>query len=209
MILKRGFAPIGILLVLLLVLSAAFVTYEVVQTRLSTTPSAFEQNVNPVPDSSGNQTGRFPAKREVSHDAPVKNGSVSIVAPNSQSIGEEQVVKVNFNSAGISISAVALRLVSPLSQTVDGSKIAINPVLLASGDWTCPIRKSTVALGKTNVDIACVNVSTIGFSSPSVTLLASFPGTDSWTIDPSVSAITRKSDGKNILNTDGTNFNVN
>jgi hypothetical protein len=116
-------------------------------------------------------------------------------------------VSVYFNAANISISGISVRLTySNLGITASG--IQIDPNLLQSGDWTCPV-KTTTSTGSTGqVDMSCINTSTAGYTNNANTLLATFTLTADQvpvqnpvivSFDPQNSIITQKSDGSDIL----------
>jgi len=126
-------------------------------------------------------------------------------------VGDTFPVSIYFNTANIPISGISIRLTYPYSGATPeyvASDIEINSVLLSSGDWTCPTRNVSAEGGAVNIDIACANISASGFSSSTNTLLATFdftiertPAVDPLTLrfDPSMSVVTRKSDGQDIL----------
>lgn len=139
---------------------------------------------------------------------PTGTSKVSIKpATGNFSLNSPNTISVYFNTANISISGVSIRLTySNLGVTASG--IQIDPGLLGSGDWTCPV-KSTSANGSTGqVDISCINTSTAGYSNNADTLLGTFTLTASQvpvinplivSFDSQNSIITQKSDGSDIL----------
>lgn len=116
-------------------------------------------------------------------------------------------ISVYFNPAGIPISQVNVRLTFS-NLGVTASNIQINPVLLGSTDWNCPV-KSVSATGSTGqIDITCTNSSPSGFTASADTLLATFNLTATevpvvnpliLSFDPQISTITQKADGKDVL----------
>lgn len=153
-------------------------------------------------------------KQELREKAAVPGGQAEVsLFPTTGSfdVGDTFPVSVYFNTANIAISGVSVRLTySYFGATPEfvASNIEINSVLLSSGDWTCPTRNVTAEAGKANIDIACANISAAGFSTSSDTLLATFdfavertPAVDPVVVrfDPSMSVITQKSDGQDIL----------
>lgn len=116
-------------------------------------------------------------------------------------------ISVYFNPAGIPISQVNVRLTFS-NLGVTASNIQINPVLLGSTDWSCPV-KSVSATGSTGqIDITCTNSSPSGFTASADTLLATFNLTATevpvvnpliLSFDPQISTITQKADGKDVL----------
>lgn len=121
-------------------------------------------------------------------------------------------VSVYFNTSGVAISSVKLRLTYPFSGTspeVSASNIEINQIIEGSGNWNCPTKSVTTEGQNIAIDIACANVSASGFSTSTDTLLATFkltvnqiPQANPFSLrfDPSQSIITQKSNGQDILN---------
>ncbi|SRR5258708_5889186 len=139
---------------------------------------------------------------------PTGQTTVSI-APGAATIQRNSpyTVSINFNPAGIPISAVTVRLTySNLGVTASG--IQISQALLSSTDWSCPV-KSVSSQGSTGqIDISCTNSSDSGFSASTDTLLATFSLTASQvpvinplivSFDSQTSTMTKKSDGQDIL----------
>ena len=116
-------------------------------------------------------------------------------------------ISVYFNPAGIPISQVNVRLTFS-NLGVTASNIQINPVLLGSTDWACPV-KSVSANGSTGqIDITCTNSSPSGFLASADTLLAKFNLTATevpvinpliLSFDPQISTITQKANGSDVL----------
>lgn len=153
-------------------------------------------------------------RQELREEAAVPGGQAQAsLSPETGSfgVGDTFPISVYFNTANIPISGISVRLTYPYSGTTPeyvASDIEINSVLLSSGDWTCPTRNVSAEGGTVNIDIACANISASGFSNSSNTLLATFdftiertPLIDPMTLrfDPSMSIVTRKSDGQDIL----------
>lgn len=115
-------------------------------------------------------------------------------------------ISVNFNTKGILISGVAMRITfSNLS--AKASNIAINQSLLSSGDWTCPVKTVSDSGPIEEVDISCANTNTAGYSTSTDTVLATFDFTPSsvpvvnpltLSFDPIETKITQKSDASDI-----------
>ncbi|SRR5258708_7497060 len=115
-------------------------------------------------------------------------------------------ISVNFNPNNLLISGIALRLTfSNLS--VSASQIVINPALLATGDWSCPVKTITSVGSTAEINILCSDISTTGYTASTDTLLATFNLTASQvpvenplivSFDPQVTKITQKSDGSDI-----------
>jgi hypothetical protein len=126
-------------------------------------------------------------------------------------VGDNITTNISFNSAGIPISGIAVRLKYFYSGNIPelyASNLNINPTLLSAGDWSCPVKKIDVATTEVSIDISCVNFSSSGFTSTQDTNLASFeikankiPTTNPTSIsfDAQKSVITRKSDGEDVL----------
>ncbi len=127
-------------------------------------------------------------------------------------VGDSLPVSIYFNTSGVSISSVKLRLIYPFSGTspeIAASDIEINQVIEKSGNWNCPTKSVTTEGQNIAIDIACANIGATGYSTSSDTLLATFkltvnriPQTNPFSIrfDPSQSIITQKSNGQDILN---------
>lgn len=145
--------------------------------------------------------------------ASVEGGTASIfLLPETDKIeiGQNNFISVHFNTNGIPISAVTLRLSYPFSGStpeVVASQIAINQDLL-SADWTCPIKTINQVEGKVQIDISCLTINTTGYNEAGDKILVSFlltpsriPTDGKITIkfDPALTVISRKSDGVDIL----------
>jgi hypothetical protein len=127
-------------------------------------------------------------------------------------VGDTFPVSVYFNTSGIAISGITIRLTYPysgVSPEVAASNISINPVVERSSDWNCPTKTVSAEGGNVLVDIACANVGASGYSNNADTLLATFdltvgkaPATNPLVLrfDTSQSIITQKSNGQDILN---------
>jgi len=155
-------------------------------------------------------------QQEIRKKASISGGTATVsLEPASGNYQVDQSFDANvyFNPGGTAISAIAVRITYPYSGSgpeITATNLAVNPDLFASGDWTCPIR-TIVPLGNNiNIDIGCVNTNVAGFNASANTRLASFrliinrlPATNPTILrfDSSLSAITRKSDGQDILRT--------
>lgn len=127
-------------------------------------------------------------------------------------VGDDIPVSVYFNTSGVSISSISLRLLYPFSETqpeVTTSNIEINPIIENSGNWNCPKKSITTEGQSVAIEIECANISATGYATSTDTLLATFsltvgriPQTNPFTLsfDPSLSIITQKSNGADILN---------
>ena len=127
-------------------------------------------------------------------------------------VGDDIPVSVYFNTSGVSISSISLRLLYPFSGAqpeVTTSNIEINPIIENSGNWNCPKKSITTEGQNVAIDIECANISATGYATSTDTLLSTFsltvgqiPQTNPFTLsfDPSQSIITQKSNGADILN---------
>ena len=85
-------------------------------------------------------------RQEIRKKASVPEGQATVIispASGTYQIGETIPVNILFNTNGVSISAIALRLTYPFSGNspkVTPSNILINQTLLNTGDWSCPIK---------------------------------------------------------------------
>jgi hypothetical protein len=151
-------------------------------------------------------------RKEAAVPAPQGQATVSI-SPESGTyqVGETIPVNVFFNTKGVTISAVALRITYPYSGSspkVVPANILINQALLNTGDWSCPIKTISSEGGIVKIDIACANVNPAGYSNNTDTLLASFnlgiqdiptPNPVVLSFDQNLSVFTSKSDNKDVL----------
>lgn len=152
--------------------------------------------------------------QEIRKKAAVPGGeaTVSLSPPSgSYQIGQSFPVSIFFKTANVSISGVAIRITYPYNGStpeLTASGIQINPSLLTTGDWSCPVKTITPEGGIIKIDIACLNTNIAGFATSTETLLASFnlianqiPATNPTILsfDPTQSIITRKSDGQDTL----------
>ena len=153
-------------------------------------------------------------RQEIRKKAAVPEGEATVSlspASGTYQVGQLFEVGIFFNTAGIPISAVAVRLTYPYSQTtpvLEASNLQISSSLLSGGDWSCPVKTITADGGEVKIDVACVNTSPAGFSTSTETLLASFHLQASQvpqinptvlSFDPSQSIITRKENGQDVL----------
>lgn len=155
--------------------------------------------------------------QELREEAAVEDGRAEVSlfpATGTFEVGDSFPVSVYFNSFGIPISGVSVRLFYPYSGVTPEfvpSDIEINSFLLTDPNWTCPTRNITAEGGTVNIDIACGNLGYTGFTTTANILLATFtftvtrtPTVDPVIVrfnpDPNISSITRKIDGRDILN---------
>ncbi len=201
---KKGFSllPLIIIVAVFAVVVAA-VAYYSASTRV---PSKAENRV----------IGTFPTRtssQPVGSQAEVKTADVIVSGDVEE--GEQSVpVTVKFSNSEDTISGVALRLVyqGEESDGLSATGLKINSNFVNSGNWVCPIKTAKTEGGQVVVDLACVNISPEGYAPQNQTEMATFNLTRTsgnfmspvqMEIDPNMSAITRKSDGKNVLNTSG------
>lgn len=121
--------------------------------------------------------------------------------------GQANPISVFFNTNGIAISGITVRLMFSNLAQATASNIQINTDLTSTSDWSCPIRTVSPGSSTTEVDIACVNVTPAGYSNSADTLLATFnlqvdqvPSQNPLTVsfDPTETKITQKSDATDI-----------
>jgi hypothetical protein len=96
-------------------------------------------------------------------------------ATGSFNVGDTISTSVNFNTSGIAVSGIAVRILYPFSGStpeVSVSGIRVSNTLLSSGSWTCPTQNASQQGGNVVIDIACANTSAAGFTSSTDTLLA-------------------------------------
>jgi hypothetical protein len=163
-------------------------------------------------------------RQQLSQKASTSTGTATVsISPTSGDYvaGDTIPMQIKFNPNATAISGVAVRLYYDLDSTADiqASNPAPNTELLLSGSWTCPVKQSTQNGNRVTVDISCINTSIGGFTANEDTLLADFTltinhapanNTLELIIDPTLSIITKKSDGSDILLTPTSNasFNV-
>ena len=153
-------------------------------------------------------------KQDVRSKASTDIGTAIInLSPTTGNItaGSSLPITISLNPAGNVISAFAIRINYSYSGTIPdltAENFQISPALTSGGDWTCPVKKFTAAGGKANIDIACANTSTTGYSGSGVINLATVSLTatasaanNTYTLafDPKESIITKKSDSLDIL----------
>ena len=126
-------------------------------------------------------------------------------------VGETINITLLFNTAGYPVSTVTTKLTFPFTGTasqISVEDIQIDAQLLETGNWSCPIKESYEQDSEVNIDISCLNVSTVGFISTEDVSFAtitfkvnSLPSTNPTVIAfaPQESIITNKTDGMDIL----------
>jgi len=153
-------------------------------------------------------------QQDIRREASVPGGQATVsLSPQTanKNVGESFPVTVSFNTGGIAIQAVAIRIMYPYSGDLPEiltSNLQISPVLQTTGDWTCPVKNVTPENSKVNIDVTCVNTNVAGFSSSTNIQLATFNLTANTvpqnnpvvlTFDSAKSIITRKSNGEDVL----------
>ncbi len=154
-------------------------------------------------------------QQELREKAAVPGGQARVsLFPTSGSfnIGDNLPVSIYFNTSGVAISSVRLRLIYPFTGTspeITASDIEINQIIEKSGNWNCPTKSIATEGQNIAIEVACANIGATGYATSSDMLLASFkltvnkiPQTNPFTLrfDPSMSIITQKSNGQDILN---------
>jgi hypothetical protein len=154
-------------------------------------------------------------RQELIKQAAVPGGQAKVsLFPTSGmfNVGDTFPVSVYFNTSGVFISGITIRLTYPYSGVnpeVTSSNISINPIIERSADWNCPTKLVSAEGGNVIIDIACANIGASGYSNNADTLLATFdmavgrvPSVNPLILrfDTSQSIITQKSNGQDILN---------
>lgn len=118
---------------------------------------------------------------------------------------------IDFTTLYNRISGIALRLTyiySGVTPEVEVERVAINPQIVNSTDWVCPTNQHRLQGSKVVIDIACANISGEGYKNNISTRLATIylipnriPLLNPLILqfDPSLTVMTRKSDGINLL----------
>lgn len=119
-------------------------------------------------------------RQNLGEEASVVGGRATVtLSPESGNydVGDTIPVSVYFDTDGIAVSGVAVRLVYPYSGStpeISAGDIEINSSFLSSGDWSCPVRQVSENSGEVRIDISCANISASGYTTNSDTLLATF-----------------------------------
>lgn len=153
-------------------------------------------------------------QQDIREQAAVPGGQATVsISPSSGDfeVGDNITAEVSFNTSGIPISGVAVRLLYPfsgISPEVSVIRVQVDEDLLASGNWSCPTRNAFQQGGNVFIDVACANLSASGFVSNSNIKLATIemrvnrlPSTNPLVLrfDPQQSVITRRNDNQDIL----------
>src|SRR5688572_22609732 len=90
---------------------------------------------------------------------PTGTATVSILPAQANFVRNvDNPVRVYFNTKGISVSGVSVRLTYS-NLGVAASGIQIGSDLLSSGEWTCPVKSVTSSGSTGQIDISCINTS--------------------------------------------------
>lgn len=150
-------------------------------------------------------------QQDIRQRASVSEGQATVsLSPTSGNfaIGQSIPITVSFNTGGVPISAIAIRLIHTSSEvTVDPASIQI---VSDSGfsAANCPIKTVSTEGSQIKIDIACADISPSGISTTTVTPLATFtlvagsvPATNPvvLTFEPVQSIITKKVDAADTL----------
>lgn len=153
-------------------------------------------------------------QQDIREQAAVPGGQATVsISPSSGDfeVGDNITAEVSFNTSGIPISGVAVRLLYPfsgISPEISVIRVQVDEDLLASGNWSCPTRNAFQQGGNVFIDVACANLSASGFVSNSNIKLATIemrvnrlPSTNPLVLrfDPQQSVITRRNDNQDIL----------
>lgn len=149
-------------------------------------------------------------EQPVERQAEVKDGQVSLMKGNGQTSGKSVPVVVSVKPGQEPISGIAMRLKydGGSNAGLGVSSFKIYPDLLNDSKWMCPVNQTKVVNGVATVDIACAYLSTSGYVANGSVKLGEFTLTRtngefgqpvSLMLDPGLSVMTRKLDGKNVL----------
>lgn len=132
-----------------------------------------------------------------------------LVSPNSSTFqtGQTATIDVLFNSSGIAISGVSVRLTFSVPSTPDLQVIQIQPNTALSG-WSFPIVSTDTSSGKTTIDIMALNSTTTGYTTNTNTKLATISvkalapfSAKAISFDQTQTKMLRKSDAADIAGT--------
>jgi hypothetical protein len=116
-----------------------------------------------------------------------------------------------FNTGGVSISGVAIKLTykySEPSAPVDIQNIAVSSGLLGTGVWNCPVTQFSASAGVGTVEVSCFVTSTTGYSTEVDTQLFTFDmiagsvpefNPVELSFEPTESVIATKDTGEDVL----------
>ena len=159
--------------------------------------------------------------RQLSTQTQDTRGSASVagglaqvgISPTTRQIatGETANMTVSFNSGGVAISGIAVRIVyNYTGATPNLTADNIQPVIIRQSGWQCPIQNVSPSGGIVTIDVGCVSTNTAGYSTASMTELFTFsvkagntPTTNPIVLmfDPTQTKITKKADGQDTVAT--------
>lgn len=147
----------------------------------------------------------------VGKKAAIPTGTATIkLSPETKTVapGTTFPVQILFTTGGQPISAVTVDLSYPYTGSAPPiivSNLQLNASLLATGEWSVPIKNFPSENGLARIRLAAANTSLGGYSSTTETLLATIifqgnsPGTITVTFNPTESKITMKATGQDNL----------
>lgn len=153
-------------------------------------------------------------QQDLREQAAVTGGQATVsISPSSGDfeVGDTITAEVSFNTSGIDVSGIAIRLFYPftgITPEVSVISVQIDEGFLLSSNWSCPTRNAFQQGGNVFIDIACANLNASGFSSTSDVRFATIemrvnraPSANPVILrfDPQESAIRRRSDNADIL----------
>ncbi|MBU0978281.1 MAG: hypothetical protein ABIJ03_03845 [Patescibacteria group bacterium] len=146
--------------------------------------------------------------------ASVEGGLAQVgISPTSRQIApsETATMTVSFNSGGVPISGIAVRIMYNYAGATPGlTADNIQPIIIRQSGWQCPIQNVSPAGGTVTIDVGCVSTNTAGFSTTSMTELFAFSITAGNTpttnpivlmFDPTQTKITKKANGQDTVAT--------
>lgn len=109
-------------------------------------------------------------RQDIREEAAVPGGEATVrLSPETGNfeVGDSFPVSVSFNTSGIAISGISVKITYPFSGstpelTVQG--LNINSSLLSSGDWACPTRNATESGANVVIEVGCANTSAAGYT---------------------------------------------
>jgi len=155
-------------------------------------------------------------QQELREEAAVPGGQAEVsIFPASadHNVGATFPVSIYYNTKGIAIASIKVRLMYPFSGaspevSTTAEDIEISDALLTSTDWNCPTKKVETEGGNVIIEVSCANLSATGGATAVDNLLATINFTVNrtpvinpvvMTFDRSQSQIIQKSNGQDIL----------
>lgn len=118
-------------------------------------------------------------------------------------------IGIYLNTHGVLISTLSTRVSYEFQGTtpnVTTTQPQPNSSFTNGGDWSCPVKTTTIEGNKVNIDLGCVNMTAVGYTNNADTLVATFQLTaasvgDSFTLafDPAQSIVGDKGTGTDVL----------